>query len=258
MKNKHVRVNELPIQPADPNSPVPLYHQIETSLRRFIQKGHLVPGDVLPPEIELSRAFDVGRHTMRVALARLADDGLIERKAGRGTIVTKQTDRVQFFLDRSFTRQMADMGRESHSQVLQSFTGTIDADSPAPLREYSGSRFFYVIRLRFGDEEPIGLQKTTIILDRCPDIERFDFNRESLYELLSREYKLAIHEITHCVSAALADKLEADLLQIRENDPLLLVKTKAFLTDGQLIEYTTSLYRADRYEYHTRDTYSRC
>ncbi|MBN1965107.1 MAG: GntR family transcriptional regulator [Anaerolineae bacterium] len=258
MATQQIKVEDLPIRPVNPDSPIPLYHQVDTSLRQMIRSGVLLPGYTLPPELELSRAFAVGRHTMRNALSRLVDDGLIRRKAGRGTVVMQQTDRIQFYLDRSFTRQMADMGRHPRSTVLEAHTGIIDGHAPAPLRRNTGDSYLYLKRLRFGDEEPIGLQETMILTRTCPGLERFDFNRESLYEVLAREYKLLIHEITHRVSAVLADEVLADLLQISAGDPLLIFKTMAHLEGGALIEATTSHYRADRYEYITTDSYTPC
>ncbi|NOG52088.1 MAG: hypothetical protein HND48_23600 [Chloroflexi bacterium] len=40
---------KLPIQPVDPNSPVPLYHQVEIDLQMLIRSGMLAPDDLLPP-----------------------------------------------------------------------------------------------------------------------------------------------------------------------------------------------------------------
>jgi GntR family transcriptional regulator len=257
-ETKQLSIHDLPIITADHNSPIPLYHQVETSLRGFIQAGLLKPGDVLPPEIELSHAYGVGRHTVRMALSRLTDDMLITRRAGRGTIVSQQSERIQFFLDRSFTRQMADMGRTARSHVLQTFTGTLDHSAPTPLRARMGAPYFYLMRLRFGDDEPIGLQKTILLTERFPNIEAFDFNHEALYDVLLQHYKLVIHEINHTISATVADDLKAELLQISEGDPLLVFNTAAYVDNGEIIEYTTSYYRADRYEYSTKDTFSPC
>lgn len=251
-------LHELPIRPVDPASPIPLYHQVETTLRALIQDGVLSPGDLLPPEMELSRAFGVGRHTMRMALSRLADDRLITRKAGRGTVVSRQMGRLQFFLDRSFTRQMADMGRRAHSRVLQAFSGVVDDSAPAALKARLGAPCFNLIRLRFGDDEPIGLQKSIVLTEQCPGLEQHDFNTESLYDVLARVYRLVVQEIRHTVTAVAADDLKAELLQVNVGDPLLLVNTAAYLASGEIIEYTTSYYRADLYEYSTSSTYSPC
>ncbi len=253
---KSLKIEELAITPVDPDSPVPLYYQVEAHLRELISAGKLPPEAILPPELELSRAYGVGRHTMRMALSRLAADDLIARYAGRGTFVKPQSDRKQFYLDRSFTRQMADMGRRAHSELLELITGTIDETAPKPLRNNLGKPCLHMVRLRFGDEEPIGLQCSTVITELCSGLESYDFGQNSLYDILAREYHLVISKIHYTVNAVPADQFQAELLGVSEEEPLLLVNTTTFLDSGQLIEYTTSYYRADKYEYSTTHTYS--
>jgi len=72
MNPKQLSLKDLPITPVDPHSPLPLYYQIENDLRALLQAGYLNAGDLLPPELELARAYGVGRHTIRTSLARLA------------------------------------------------------------------------------------------------------------------------------------------------------------------------------------------
>jgi DNA-binding FadR family transcriptional regulator len=52
-----------------------------------IAAGTLRPGDKLPSENELSRAFNVSRPVIRQALVRLQADGLVTTRKGLGTIV---------------------------------------------------------------------------------------------------------------------------------------------------------------------------
>lgn len=251
-----IEISELDITPVDADSPVPLYHQIENDLRRLIGSGSILPNATLPPETHLCRAYGVSRHTMRKALARLVTDDLITRRAGRGTRVKAQADRMEFSLDRSFTRQMADMGRTAHSKVLKQTMDVIDETAPPAFHAHIASKCLRLVRIRFGDDEPIGLQSSVILTERCSGLETYDFNMESLYDVLSSEYHLVITEIQHTISAVVADEFQAELLRIEHNAPLLLVKTTAFLADRQVIESTVSYYRADRYEYRTRDVYS--
>ncbi len=56
MENRQSYVADLPLTPADPNRNTPLYQQIEQDLRNLIASGVVKPGDILPPEIELSLA----------------------------------------------------------------------------------------------------------------------------------------------------------------------------------------------------------
>src|SRR5680860_1746967 len=70
--------------------PVPLYHQLELQLRAAIENAKYLPGDRLPTEGELQRSYKVSRVTVRTALKRLEEDGLITTIRGSGTFVTNQ------------------------------------------------------------------------------------------------------------------------------------------------------------------------
>ena len=246
--------NELNFGSVSEDSPVPLYHQVESNLRRLIESGELPPGTTVPPENVLTERYDVSRHTIRKAMSRLANDNLIERSAGRGTFVAPEADQSRFYLDRSFTEQMAEMGRVASSRVLDSKTGTIDDEAPEILQSRSGAPCLSLSRLRLGDDEPIGIQHHTVITEECPGLEQHDFSSQSLYDLLAHEYDLRIGEIQHTITAAVADERQAELLEISLGDPLLVVHTAAFLDSGTVIEHTTSYYRADRYVYRTNHT----
>ena len=244
----------LPYSTVDPHSPVPLYHQIYLDLRQMIQNGIIPPSGMLPPEMEICQAYSVGRQTVRQAIARLVDDDLLERFAGRGTFVRAQPSHTQFFLDRSFSQQMREMGREPHSRILGVEIGTVTAENVSTLQDLKGKPCLLLERLRLGDEEPICHQISTVLIERCPGIEQQDFTNQSLYEILSTRYHLIINRIDHIVRAVSADEYRADLLTVAEGIPLLFVGTTAYLDTGEIIEHTASYYRADRYEYSTTQT----
>ena len=243
----------LPYATVDPHSPIPLYHQIYLDLRQMIQRDILSPGDMLPPELDICQAYNVGRQTVRQAIARLVDEGLVERFAGRGTFVREQTSHVQFFLDRSFSQQMREMGRIPNSRLLNQQVGTVDMDVPS-MQAYQGKPCLTLERLRLGDSEPICHQTSTILSELCSGIEQYDFTNQSLYEVLANRFHLMISRIDHVVRAVAADGYRADLLEVEEGTPLLFVGTTTYLEDGELIEYSASYYRADRYEYSTTQT----
>lgn len=60
---------------------------VRNSLREAIESGALGVGDKLPTEAELSRAYAVSRPVVRQALESLRVLGLVETRAGRGTVV---------------------------------------------------------------------------------------------------------------------------------------------------------------------------
>lgn len=251
MAKRRLSLEELDLSPVDSHSPVPLYHQIHLDLKNMIQSGRIPPDAILPPELQLSRAYKVGRHTMRMAIAGLVDDGLVERFPGRGTFVKSPAQRLNFFLDRSFSQQIREMGYIPRSQVLRASLGRVNESSPRAMQKMIGAECLYLERLRFGDDIPISIQSTTILTERCAGIEKHDFSRVSLYEVLAREYHLPIGQIKHEVRAVAANPQQAELLNIAVGVPLLNVGTSAYLENRQIIECSESYYRADLYEYST-------
>ena len=65
----------------------PLYVQVADNLVRDLAAGHLVEGDRLAPERDMTRDLGVAVGTLRKALKRLEDQGLIERRQGSGNYV---------------------------------------------------------------------------------------------------------------------------------------------------------------------------
>ena len=242
-------VQDLGITPVDENSQIPLYHQIQMDMLNLLQSNKLVQGDMLPSEAVLCEAYSVGRQTLREAVTRLVNDGLLERTPGRGTVVLGGKNRLKFFLDRSFAQQINEMGFTPHSEVLRKTERIIDETSPLPLQAQKGSRSLELIRLRFGDKMPFAVQYTTVVTELCPGLGEYDFVEDSLYNLLLTKYKLPLARIDQTVSAAIADDWHKSLLKVPDNAALLYVKSIAYLDNGDPLEVSTSFYRADRYEY---------
>jgi len=65
----------------------PLYLRVEREIVEKIARGDLAVGELLPTEAELREAYGVSRDTIRKALRRIHDLGMIERRTAAGTRV---------------------------------------------------------------------------------------------------------------------------------------------------------------------------
>lgn len=248
-----LEIMDLPIQTVDQQSPVPLYYQISQDLRRMIEEQIIPPGSILPPEIEICQAYGVGRQTVRRGIARLVDDNLLDRYAGRGTFVRDHAKRASFHLDRSFSQHVRDLGMVPSSKTICKEAGIISEAVPQQLQKHLGEPCINVERVRYGDQEPICYQSTTVLSRACPELIEHDFDQKSLYEILAEKCGAIITRIEHLIRAVAADNYRAELLDTEPGAPLLFVTTTAYLENGKIIEITLSHYRADRYEYRTAE-----
>lgn len=71
----------------DPNSPVPLYHQVYKSLIERIQSGEFAPGSLLPGWRQLADEYQVSSITIIKSLEILQQQGFVDKKRGKGTTV---------------------------------------------------------------------------------------------------------------------------------------------------------------------------
>jgi GntR family transcriptional regulator len=71
----------------------PMYRLIADDLRAKIKDGKLAPNEKLPTEDKLSSTYqNASRNTVREAIRRLTDEGLLESRPGQGTFVTRSID----------------------------------------------------------------------------------------------------------------------------------------------------------------------
>lgn len=100
-------------QPIDPDSPVPIYHQIAEAIRARILAGTLRPGDALTPLREAADAWGVNLHTVRHAYTSLAREGFVESHGPLGTRVAASARRPRASQRnlRAFVRSITERAR---------------------------------------------------------------------------------------------------------------------------------------------------
>jgi DNA-binding FadR family transcriptional regulator len=77
------------------------YEQVADLLAADIRAGRLTPGERLPSERDLARRLDVGRASVREAIAALQVAGLVETRPGSGSFVAATPDEVREVHDSS-------------------------------------------------------------------------------------------------------------------------------------------------------------
>lgn len=225
----------------------PVYLQIAGILKTSIEDGILHSGSLLPSERAVCAHFGVSRMTLREAYDVLEREGFIHRHRGRGTFVAPQRVRKRQQEMRSFTEELASRGIQPASRVL-SFHKTAPSAGAQQLFELSSTEQVYQIqRLRFGDSQPIALETVELPAYLCPDLERFNFEKASLYRTLEEEYAIRLVHCVEEVSAELADKNQKRLLELPHPSAVLAIRRRTYSESGTPVELALTICRADRY-----------
>ncbi len=228
-------------------SSVPAYVQIADSLTALLKGGSLTAGSPLPTERELCEQFGVSRMTLRQALGTLEREGLIESHRGRGTFVARNRLRKQQQELRSFTEEILARGGTPESRLLSMKAIVPEPNAGQFFDLGEADRVYEIRRLRLSDKVPIAVETVQIPQRLCPGLEQFDLAKNSLYELLERQYGLTLETCVEEISAEMAKPADRKLLEVTGSAAVLVVNRRTHTDSGQPLELTRAIYRGDSY-----------
>jgi GntR family transcriptional regulator len=232
------------LRPLDPDSQLPLYQQLQRSLREAIEQRVLGVDDALPAERQLAEELAVSRITVRKAIEGLVEEGLLVRRQGAGNFVAQRVEK-NFAKLTSFSEDMRARGRTPHSEWLRKSEGTVTPEESLALRLSPGTPVMRFHRLRYADNAPMSLEYATIVASALPSLDAVG---DSLYETLEAAGNRPVRALQR-LRALLLRAEQAKLLDAHEGDAGLLVERVGFLRDGRAVEFCQSWYRGDTYDF---------
>lgn len=222
----------------------PAYLRVRSAIHGVIDAGHLQPGHALPSERELARLLSLSRVTVRKALSGLVDDGLLTQRQGSGTFVSDRIVRSASHLT-SFSDDLRARGLDPRSRFLERGIGEVTPEEAMALNLSPGQSVVRLYRLRLGGDQPLAIERSAVPQSILRDASLV---KNSLYEALERAGCKPARALQR-LRAVVIEEEQAQLLDVPSGSPGLWIERRAFLEDGRVVEYTTSLYRGDRYDF---------
>jgi len=207
----------------------------------------LSPGDAIPSERQLSLDLGVSRLTVRAALDDLVREGYLVRRRGAGTFVSEPKVAKGVGTVSSFSDDMRERGMTPASRTLDL------QEVPAGARlgrilHVSPSELVAVIkRLRMADGEPMAIELLHVRQSLVPGLTAADLEVNSFYDLLVSRYAVEIVGGTQTVEPTVTNEEESDALGVPLHSPALLFERVTRSQAGDIVEFTSSTYRGDRY-----------
>ena len=220
-------------------------------ITRSLESGEWKPGDIIPSESDLAERFGVSQGTVRKAIDELAAENLLVRRQGKGTFVSTHDDPRSFF---RFLRLASNEGEllRLQSIPLECWRAKAGADVARTLALEPGAPINIVRRLmRFGDE-PAVYDEIYLPGELFPDLSLDILNSVavSMYSLFESRYSVRIIRAEERLRAVSADRVSAELLQVAEGSPLLLVERVTYTYDNKPVEWRRGFYATKNFYYH--------
>lgn len=223
--------------------------QIYLVLRDRIVSGALPYGDKLPPEPVLAETHGVARITVRRALARLAAEGLVERRPSAGTRVIYERTAPPVTADiANVLATLIEMGRRTGVRLLSFEYGL----PPGAIAEALGlgprERTQQSVRVRMVDGAPFSYLTTHVPERIGVTYSEADLATQPLLTLLDRSGVEAARA-TQTIGAALATPEVGHALDVDVGAPLIELTRVVYDQDGRGVEHLHAFYRPDRYAF---------
>jgi GntR family transcriptional regulator len=234
-----------------------LVTHIGKRMMEMIKSGRLPVGARLPSEPKLAQMFQVSRNTLREAIRLLIAHGVLETRKGVGTFV-RGAGFSNWPVDTgieelsSTTDIIASAGLEPgcRSYELAVVIGEPGVTSALGLAE--AEEVYRLTRVRLADGHPVIVCKDYLPLSLVPRdaMQRFDGDGSLFAFLHARNLSIAVAEAV--IKPVLPESDVAEALEVRNDEPLLLLKQTHFDGLNQPLLYSDNYINTSFIGYHVR------
>jgi len=240
--------------PADPAAVAPTpglrrYAELAADLRARVLRGEWEPGQALAAETELARLYGVALGTLRQAIALLADQGLLERRHGKGTFVKAGLDGASML--RFFRFRHADSSEPPVSRILSHKQVPADAATAGSLGLRDGAPVLALERLRSVAGQPCLLESIVLPLPLFAALAASDPADwgDLLYPEYQRRCGVVVHRAQDELSFDTLGAANARRLGLTKGHPCVRVRRRAYDLAGRCVEVRVTLGDAFDFQY---------
>lgn len=231
----------------DRRSGVAAWKQIADRISRAIDAGEYEETGMVPPETQLAERFGVNRHTVRSAIAALAEDGLLRRVQGRGTLIEKRARLVYPVGRRTrFSEGLGGQAGETDIQLLSEDERIAAGSVAEALALAPDAMVVHLDTLSLADGVPVSLAAHDFSRERFAGIGRQLATYHSITRALAA---FGVHDYVRVfteVTARMASVDEAGRLALGSNPIVLETVAVNADSEGRPIQYSRTLFAADR------------
>ena len=222
--------------------PRTLHARVVEDLMARIRAGEWPVGSALPSEAALCEDTGVSRHTLRHALRKLQERGMIERRQGAASKVLSRNPPQVFSQDFNTLQEVLRYPRSTYRENKTEGYVECDVSLQETLKSPLGSSWYHIGAVRREQASGLALAWTDIyILHRFARVARLPgHEREMVFEQIERHFGVAIERAEIQVQASSLTREHARLLAVEPGTPCLVIVRRYFDSQGEPFEVTVT------------------
>lgn len=240
-------VTTLPVKKIQHRSGVALWRQIADELRTQIANGVFEKDTLLPPEMDMAKHFNVNRHTVRAALASLAQEGIVQSRQGQGTIVLRR-GRIMYPVGTRtrFAEGVGQQAKKTRGILLACASVAADKEIADALNLSIDDKLLRIDTLSSADDHPLSRSTSWFEQARFDGIAEIYSRTGSLTKSL-KEFGVDdyVRQST-TIEARNASTEDAKDLQLSPGAIVLITRSINMTVDGEPFHFQISRFAADR------------
>jgi GntR family transcriptional regulator len=228
----------------------PLYQRTAEALRQML--GDLQEGTFLPSEPALARQFGVSRATLREAMRGFEEQGLIVRRQGVGTYVTRPMPILDTGLEvlDSIETLAARIGLEVHPGPLQIEKRPLGPAESCLMGAAGDGRIVEIRRVMHAGGRPIAYLVDILPEDVLPPDALGSGFGGSVLDLLLKRGIVGLGSSRTEIRAVAADAQLAHELRIQRGDVLMRLEACLYAASGRPIDHSYSSFLPGTFRFH--------
>ena len=228
----------------------PLYLAVAEYLEQEILSGKFDIGDLFPTEQELCKRFDASRFTIREALKRLMELGLVVRRQGSGTRVVALERSENYIQELRTANDVIQYAENTRLSIVNELEVAIDADLKKLLQVTPNETWHKIECVgRLNQQKNICLTSLYLIPKFSSISSQIDTHDGPVFELIENRFGVSPREVKVEIQAGAAGTNHADFLGIEVGSPILKIIRKYIDDRGYLYQVSISEHPADMLSY---------
>lgn len=225
------------------------YLEIYQDIERKINEGVWKKSELLPSENELATIYQVSRDTIRKALHLLAQEGYIQKVRGKGSVIIG-SNKFSFPISKieSFKELATHLKLQTKTIVHELSITEADQKLQAALKVKQGTPIWKAIRVREISGEKVILDKDYFNKEFVSLLTK-QICEDSIYDHLENKEDLKISYARKEIMIEEATSEDYELLDMEGFSNIVVIKSKVYLEDTSLFQYTESRHRPDKFRF---------